>query len=117
MPSKIMVSLAECPQVPHALPGLGQRYAALVCDGLPVGLAQGSCSLRMHSQPKTSWLLVHEGFTTVARLSPALLVLADSPRLLPQIMPYYVSLCPEAAYVFIFHFLSSFRKNYQERND
>lgn len=86
MPSKIMGSLAECPQVPHALPGLGQRYAALVCDHLPVGLPQGSCSLRMHSQPKTNWLLVHEGFTTVARLSLALLVLAASPRLLPQIM-------------------------------
>ena len=33
---------------------------------------------------------------------PALLIFAASPRLLPQITPYYVSLCPEAAYVFIF---------------
>ena len=101
--------------MPHSLPGLGLRYAAPVCDDLPVGLLQGSwCSLRMHSQPQTSWLLVYEGFTTVARLSPALLILAASPHLLPQIMPYHVSLCPEAAYVFVFHFLSSFRKKLPE---
>ena len=100
-----MVSLVERLQVPHALPGLGLRYAAPVCDDLPVGLPQGSwCSLRMHSQPQTSWLLVHEGFTTVARLSPALLILAASSHLLPHIMPYHVSLCPEVAYVFVFHF-------------
>lgn len=110
-----MVSLVERLQVPHALPGLGLRYAAPVCDDLPVGLLQGSwCSLRMHSQPQTSWLLVYEGFTTVARLSPVLIILAASPHLLPQIMPYHVSLCPEAAYVFVFHFLSSFRKKLPE---
>lgn len=110
-----MVSLVERLQVPHVLPGLGPRYSAPVCDDLSVGLPQGSwCSLRMHSQPQSSWLLVHEGFTTVARLSPALLVLAASPPLLPQIMSYHMSLCPEAAYVFVFHFLSSFRKKLPE---